>query len=170
MKRSAVMVAGLAFALAGCHGGEEATPEQRRGHHVELVAAQPRPAGLQLVRGFNSGPIVVDGSGRTVYGFVQDKTSPARSACTGKCAETWRPVPFTEDFKITGLDQSMVGSVDRPGGVKQATLAGRPLYTFACDSMPGEMTGRDADWFVVGATGGKAEITTVLEGSSAVNP
>lgn len=167
MKRSAVMLAGLAFAVAGCHGGGEANPKERKGHHVELVAAQPRPAGLQLVRGFNSGPIVVDGTGRTVYGFVKDKT---RSACTGKCAETWRPVPFTEDFKITDLDAAMVGSIDRPGGGKQATLGGRPLYTFAGDSMPGEMTGRGADWFVVGATGGKAEITTVLEGSSAVNP
>lgn len=54
-----------------------------------------------------------------------------------------------------GLDQSLVGTIPRKGGTKQATLNGWPLYYFAGDAGPGEHNrqGKFGVWWEVTPAG-----------------
>lgn len=54
-----------------------------------------------------------------------------------------------------GIDSSLIGTVTRPDGTKQITLNGWPLYLFAGDSRPGELSGEGVDgtWHAVAPNG-----------------
>ena len=43
--------------------------------------------------------------------------------------------------------RSLVGQTTRPGGKRQLTYAGHPLYTFAGDTRPGPTNGHGSDAF-----------------------
>src|SRR3954453_1108441 len=76
-----VAVAGVALSSAcGGSGGSSASgpAPQATG---EAISAQPT----------SLGKILVDGRGRTVYVFANDKTNV--STCDGACAADWPPVP-----------------------------------------------------------------------------
>ena len=78
--------------------------------------------------------VLVDASGMALY--TPDCESSAKIRCTGSCTSIWKPVPPSAVPSATGK----VGVTTRPDGSKQATVAGKPLYTFAQDS-PGAVTG-----------------------------
>jgi predicted lipoprotein with Yx(FWY)xxD motif len=88
------------------------------------------------------GTLVTDARGFLLYRSDKDSARPPRSTCTGACLKTWRPalLPAGEVTAI-GVDPKLVGSIARPGGVRQLTLAGWPVYTFAKDR-PGTLTGQ----------------------------
>ena len=109
------------------------------------------------------GQIVTTGSGRTVYRFDLDTSSPSKSNCSGSCATYWPPVLVTGSGMpaVTGVSSSLLGEVTRADGSKQLTLAGWPLYTYAGDSGAGMASGQGLDasggkWWAVTATGAKA--------------
>jgi len=87
------------------------------------------------------GTILVDGRGRTVYVFANDKTST--STCTGACAANWPfvPAPATLPASLPGVTGKL-GTTIRSGGAHQLTVAGHPVYTFAGDSAPGQTNGQ----------------------------
>ena len=64
----------------------------------------------------------------------------------------------TGDIQLHGVDQSLVGTVNRPDGSKQVTLNGWPLYRDAEDTVPGNAKGQDKGgaWFAVTPQGNKA--------------
>ena len=54
-----------------------------------------------------------------------------------------------------GVDAALLATAPRPeDGTEQATCNGWPLYTFAQDSAPGDVTGQDSGekWYVLDAT------------------
>jgi predicted lipoprotein with Yx(FWY)xxD motif len=59
-----------------------------------------------------------------------------------------------------GIDPSLVGTIMRPGGVEQLTLAGWPLYRYSPDGGPGQTNGQGVDglWFAATPQGGKAGV------------
>ena len=74
--------------------------------------------------------VLTNAKGRTLYWFAPD--TPATSECTGSCAAYWPPVtgnPMAGPG-VTGR----LGTIKRPGGAKQATYNGHPLYTYIGDS------------------------------------
>jgi predicted lipoprotein with Yx(FWY)xxD motif len=77
----------------------------------------------------------VDAKGMTLYTF--DKDSAGKSACNGPCAANWPPLMAGADAKASG-DWSIV---TRDDGGKQWAYKGKPLYTWAKDTKPGDMTG-----------------------------
>ena len=97
------------------------------------------------------GEILVDGAGMTLYMFVPDAQGP--STCTGGCAEAWPALagPVTAGDGVSGELGTAPRSDD---GSEQATCNGWPLYTFAQDSAPGDVTGQDSGekWYVLDAT------------------
>jgi predicted lipoprotein with Yx(FWY)xxD motif len=98
------------------------------------------------------GPILVDPDGFTLYIFTVD--SDSESACYDACAELWPPVPA--DTAISAeMDASMFGSTERTDGTEQLTVNGMPLYLYAPDTNPGDITGQGFNdvWFVVDADG-----------------
>ena len=107
------------------------------------------------------GQIVADGNGMTLYRFDKDTAKPPTSNCSGKCATLWPPATAADSVSLNGVDKSLVGEITRADGTKQLTLNGWPLYTYACDSKPGDINGQGVGgtWYAVTPTGGKAKGT-----------
>jgi predicted lipoprotein with Yx(FWY)xxD motif len=83
--------------------------------------------------------VLTNAAGFTVYTFAPDKHG--KSTCYGACAAYWPPVPgpVAAGPGVTGT----LGTTTRSDGTKQATWDGRPLYTYAGDSAPGQAHGND---------------------------
>ncbi|MEV7553230.1 hypothetical protein AB0N89_26775 [Amycolatopsis sp. NPDC089917] len=114
------------------------------------------PPGTRLTAVYMTrmGQAVLDETGAVLFRYERDDPHKARSACLGDCAAVWIPVTTDGTPSVTGIDPALVGTIKRPEGARQVTLAGRPLYKFA-NARPGEWTGQGADhlWFVVKADG-----------------
>ncbi|MES2603168.1 MAG: hypothetical protein V4602_20400 [Pseudomonadota bacterium] len=89
-----------------------------------------------------AGKTYVDAKGMTLYTF--DKDAGGKSACNGPCATNWPPLMAAADAKASG-DWTIV---TRDDGSKMWAYKGKPLYTFAKDTKPGDTTG---DGFLNGA-------------------
>lgn len=88
----------------------------------------------------------------TLYLFDQDPEG--ESACVDDCASTWPPL-VGEPEATGGADADLVGTITRPDGSTQATYDGYPLYLYAPDSEPGDVTGQGVGgvWWVIGPDG-----------------
>jgi predicted lipoprotein with Yx(FWY)xxD motif len=118
-----------------------------------------RVSGLFAIDSRTLGAIVVDGRGYVLYRYDRDSLDPSRSTCLGACAQRWPPVPAATDLRVVGIDRALVGTLTRPDGTAQLTLAGWPLYEYSGDRMPGDVNGQGVDggWSVItpdGARGG----------------
>lgn len=105
-------------------------------------------------------PLVVNGSGFTMYRFDKDVAGSKKSACNGDCASTWPPVTVAKGGKvfIAGVKEDDVGFATRDDGRIQVTLKGWPLYKFGKDSKPGATLGHavGGTWFGITPDGKKA--------------
>ncbi|MGW0904910.1 hypothetical protein [Streptomyces sp. NPDC002853] len=105
-------------------------------------------------------PVVVNGSGFTLYRFDKDTASPSKSTCNGACATTWPPVLVDRGSKIfvDGVRASDVGVVRRDDGTRQVTVGGWPVYRFSKDLKPGDTNGQGVGgtWFGVQPDGQKS--------------
>jgi predicted lipoprotein with Yx(FWY)xxD motif len=105
------------------------------------------------------GKFLVDGSGRTLYLFEQDKGST--STCYGQCAQYWPPLLTNGTPKSgSGVDDMLLGTTKRTDGSVEVTYGGHPLYYVVTDHNPGDATGQalnnfGAPWYVVGPDGNK---------------
>jgi len=88
------------------------------------------------------GDILTDGKGMALYTF--DKDADGKSACNGPCATNW-PVLKAEASDKPADSYTII---TRDDGSKQWAYKGKPLYTFAKDQKPGDITG---DGFFNGA-------------------
>lgn len=120
--------------------------------------AQEAPAQLAAAETQGFGTIVADAEGRPLYMFTLDAQGRS-SACRDACAEAWPPL-LTQGAPRLGpdLDRTLIGTIDRGGGARQVTYNGWPLYRFARERHPGEISGQDAHafggaWYLVAADG-----------------
>lgn len=88
------------------------------------------------------GKTLVDAKGMTLYTFAKD--GDGKSACNGPCATNWPPLKADASAKAMGAWTV----VTRDDGSKQWAYKGKPLYTWAKDTKPGDTTG---DGFLDGA-------------------
>lgn len=98
------------------------------------------------------GDIVVDGEGVTLYAFLPDEGG--EPTCTGGCVDNW-PVFEGPAGAGEGADGALLGTVEHPSGVTQATYNDWPLYYFAADEGPGDTNGQGVgdNWYVVSPAG-----------------
>jgi predicted lipoprotein with Yx(FWY)xxD motif len=108
---------------------------------AQLPSDQPRMSSTQT----NSTPLMTTSSGMTVYTFDEDVLG--RSTCYDRCAGYWPPVIARPGQQSSG-DLTIIRRND---GTMQWAKQGRPLYTFAEDTMMGEMRGDNynQNWHVV---------------------
>ncbi len=99
---------------------------------------------LGKTRATKLGPVLVDGSGNTLYTY--DPDSPGTSKCTGTCAIVWPPAEA--EMGATPSDGFTI--ITRPGGTHQWAYKGKPLYGYMFDSGPGAVSGdgEDGVWHV----------------------
>jgi len=157
-RRWAVVVpaaAAVAVVAAGCgSGGGGGT------HASGSPGAAPGAASV-MVKAFRSklGVILTDAKGRAVYLFEKD-TGP-RSSCYGACATAWPPL-LGHPVAGSGVTGALLGTVRRANGSSQVTYAGHPLYYFASDQQPGDISGEGSQafgggWDLVSPAGKKVE-------------
>ena len=89
-------------------------------------------APVKYSSGLMTGP-----NGMTLYTYDKDAIGSGKSVCNGQCATNWPPF--------------MAGATDQPGGdwtivtrddgSKQWAWGGQPLYYWAKDQKPGDVTG-----------------------------
>jgi predicted lipoprotein with Yx(FWY)xxD motif len=125
---SAVALVLLGVAVAGAGGPPGAGPP-----------AGPAATAVLKTVTINGATVVTNGKGLTLYWFAPD--TPARSACTGACAQYWPPLTGrpTAGPGVIGT----LGTITRPDGSKQATYDGHPLYTYIADTAPGQAHGNN---------------------------
>lgn len=124
---------------------------------TEAEEAAREPKGARIVLGDSEfGDMLYDGSRQAIYVFENDGED--ETVCYGECAEAWPPV-FTkgEPRAGDGVDDDLLGTLERRDGRLQVTYAGRPLYYYAHEG-PGEVRCHNVDlngglWWVVGADG-----------------
>jgi predicted lipoprotein with Yx(FWY)xxD motif len=126
-------VAALALAAAGCSSGSGGSAGSVPVPKATGDAVSAQPTSL--------GTILVDGKGRTVYEFANDRSSA--STCTAACAAQWLfvPAPGSLPGSLPGVT-GRLGTTTRPEGTHQLTVAGHPVYTFVGDSAPGQTNGQ----------------------------
>jgi predicted lipoprotein with Yx(FWY)xxD motif len=101
------------------------------------------------------GTVVVDGKGMTAYFYDQDVRGSGKSTCTGGCAAAWPPIESDAAAPAVSGVTGDVGTITGTDGKLQVTVDGRPVYTYAADAKPGDVTGQGVGgvWYVVNPDG-----------------
>jgi predicted lipoprotein with Yx(FWY)xxD motif len=135
-------VAALAVLLVACQAGGAGSP-----------SVAPAAGAAALVTVAESGQVgahLVDAEGRSLYVFLED--SPGTSACEGPCLDAWPPATVEAGVSLVAGDgvTAELGTLERDDGSLQLTLDGMPLYRYAADAGPGQVTGEGVGgvWFV----------------------
>lgn len=161
IRRSAV-AGGIAAAMLILATACGSSPSSSTAPSVSFPAESPSQSqstgGMKAAQDATLGNIVTDSTGMTLYRSDNDKNNPPTSNCTGDCATQWPPVPAVSDSQVVGVDQNLVGSVERADGTKQLTLGGWPLYRYAGDKQAGDTKGQKVGevWFASTPDGLKA--------------
>lgn len=169
------VVAGGAALLAAC--SSSAAPSSSSGSSAPATQ-QSSGTGTNTAAGTvriethstKLGTVLTNAKGQTLYWFALDTST--KSNCTGSCATYWPPV-MGKAVAAAGMALPHgFGTITRSGGV-QATYDGHPLYTYAADTSPGEVSGNGLNasgglWWAMTPTGSKPSAAPA--GSSSSSP
>jgi predicted lipoprotein with Yx(FWY)xxD motif len=158
-RRLLLVVAPLALALAACSSGTGASeaPADAPSAAPPSAVASEAPAAADATVSLSDtslGTVLVDAEGMTLYAFTPD--TDGVSTCYDDCAAAWPPLVVDgAPAAGEGLDASLLTTVERTDGTTQAKYGDWPLYTFASDSAPGDVTGQGVGgkWYVIAADG-----------------
>ena len=158
--RLVLLLAAVGLAAAACGGADAASSAQTGAADPSTTATTTTTTGSSdasatstvKVASSSLGDILVDADGMTLYLFLPDDQSTP--TCTDGCASAWPPLegPATA---ADGADGSLLGTAEHPSGATQVTYNGWPLYHYAKDQAPGDVTGQDVGdkWYVVSPDG-----------------
>lgn len=150
-RTSALLTAGVLGVglLAACGSDEPADDPTEE----QPAAPEDMTDGTEITTAESDlGIILVDGEGMTLYLFSND--SPGTSACTDDCLDAW-PIVEGEPAAGEGVDEALLGTIERDDGTVQASYGDWPLYYFAQDTAAGDVTGQGLNevWWVVAPDG-----------------
>jgi predicted lipoprotein with Yx(FWY)xxD motif len=103
------------------------------------------------------GEVLVDASGLSLYGFLND--TDGTSACYDACAQAWPPLLLDGPELPEGLDPAVFSVTERTDGTHQLVAGDWPLYTYFEDVAPGDVFGQGSGgaWYVVDPAGALIE-------------
>jgi predicted lipoprotein with Yx(FWY)xxD motif len=123
------------------------------------IAHAGRAASVQL---HNSalGKILVDASGFTLYEFTRDSRNKDTCVKVSGCSTVWPALStHANPTAGSGVRASLLSTINLPGGARQVTYAGHPLYRYAEATERGEtayvgVSHFGGKWEAVNAAGG----------------
>jgi predicted lipoprotein with Yx(FWY)xxD motif len=137
------------------------------GAHRKATPAAPATSAISL-RQTAIGNTLVDANGRTLYLFLGDGPNVSRLSAAGQ--QVWPPFTSAKLPAATGgTSAARIGTIPASG---QITYNGHPLYYYAGDQHPGQISGQGlnefgARWYVLSASG--AAITAAAPSESAAS-
>lgn len=167
-ERAIALVAAAVIVLGGCSSSEDpATDATPTSGEADVSSTAPgasatvppatddaltaaAPAGEVRVHDSSVGPILVDGRSKALYVFLEDTAGQAPTCVDAACTEKWPPV-LAGELEADGVDAALFGTVARPDGTEQVTVAGLPVYTMGLDLADGEPScqgGEDVWWAI----------------------
>jgi predicted lipoprotein with Yx(FWY)xxD motif len=104
------------------------------------------------------GTVLTTAKGSTIYWFAID--TPNKSNCSGTCVSFWPPLTGKPSVASGVNVPGKWGTITRSDGTTQATLNGRPLYTYTGDTAAGQVNGNGINtsgglWWAETPTGAK---------------
>jgi predicted lipoprotein with Yx(FWY)xxD motif len=152
MKRTCTAAAAALASLALASGPASAAQGTSNARAARGATVQLRHTGL--------GTILVNAGGFTLYRFSLDSRNKDACAKVSECLRNW-PALRTSGRPTAGrgLKASLLSSIPLPGGGRQVTYAGHPLYLYAAQSERGETSYVGAEqfggiWDAVSPSGG----------------
>lgn len=106
------------------------------------------------------GPLLVDGSGRTVYIFARDKRRKDECRKIKGCERDWQAVTTVgRAVAGRGLKKSLLGTIRYRGKLREVTYRGHPLHTYRFDTGKGAVMNIGISqfggaWYALNARGG----------------
>lgn len=152
MRRIVTLVATCTLLLAAC-GGDDSTQPAGGGRQED---SGDTAVATLAVANSSLGDILVDSEGMTLYMFMPDQEKNGRPTCYDECADAWPAFEAMGDLTAgEGLDQSLLGSVERTDGTDQVTYNDLPLYHFSGDEATADTNGQGLQdvWWVVSPEG-----------------
>ncbi len=139
MRRLLVFALVPAFLLAAGTALAQGTPSPEQINPTVFVRQDP-----------TLGPFLTDPAGMTLYLFTKD-TTPGESTCNDACAENWPAFTADEPLNLPGGVEGTLTTITRADGSPQIAYNDIPLYYFANDQAPGDVTGQGVGdvWYVV---------------------
>jgi predicted lipoprotein with Yx(FWY)xxD motif len=146
-------------AYGGYGGGGSSTPASSSSDGMMAQTASLRTENT------SAGTVLATSRGMTLYYYTKDKRGSGKSSCTGGCASAWPPLTGTVQAPAGVSLPGPIGTITRPGGVHQVTINGYPVYTYAADKSPGQVTGNDAGgvWHVIKLSSGTATASRLMK-------
>ena len=161
-------VVAAALALAACgssndNGGKSSNASASSSYNAPAAQTSSSSSSsssmeIKTAKG-KLGKYLVDGSGRSLYLFLADKHG--KSTCDGPCVAAWPLFSGSGKPKAgPGVDASKISVITRSDGKKQVRYGKYPLYYYAGDKKPGDITGQGlkqfgAPWYLMRPTGEK---------------
>jgi predicted lipoprotein with Yx(FWY)xxD motif len=136
----ALAAAGVVLAACGNNGASSDPPASPAAANSQPASTTASTVTIKTMQ-TSKGTVLTDADGMTLYWFAKDTATV--SNCTGSCATYWPPV-IGKPVAAAGTSLPKgLGTIKRSNGQVQATYDGHPLYTYAADTSPGQVTGND---------------------------
>ena len=132
---------GYGTSAGGTTGGSQAMP----------ASPSSGPATALKTETTRVGQVLASSRGLTLYYYSEDKAGSGKSVCTGACATAWPPLAAPVTAPAGVHLPGPLGMITRPGGIKQVTVNGFPVYLYAGDKAPGQDAGNGigGSWHVI---------------------
>jgi predicted lipoprotein with Yx(FWY)xxD motif len=152
----------VALAVTACGTGSGGSAGGAYGYGNQTTqaatpAAPASPSGASVMtaalktEATRAGMVLASSHGLTLYYYSEDKPGSGKSVCTGGCATAWPPLAAPVKAPAGVRLPGPLGMITRPGGVRQVTINGFPVYMYAGDKSPGQDMGNgvEGSWHVI---------------------
>jgi len=105
------------------------------------------------------GTILTSSSGLTLYEFTRDQADANSCVKVSGCSRYWPALESSGTPTAgAGVKASLLSTIRLPGGSRQVTYAGHPLYLYSGDSSPADTSYVGAQqfggkWYALNASG-----------------
>ena len=114
---------------SGSNPASTATGQPGAAATSTALGLPPKGSVVLIVQKSALGYVLAAANGQVLYTYAKD-TKGAPPTCTGSCAQIWPPLTGNPVASAGAAGLGTLGTVSDPGGAKQATYDGMPLYTY----------------------------------------